>query len=183
MNESEMKAFCIELMRKTLVGYLTTINEDGIPYTRALYNLRNKEQFPTLTKIFRNHNKDLLVYFSTNTSSSKVKHIRKNPIVAVYFCRAEPKDFRGVMLSGEIEIVTDQKIKEDLWLDWWELYYPKGVTDEDYTILRLLPDFVEIYFKLRKLTLALTRDKTAFNGAQKMPEVLHNYSGSFWKVM
>ncbi len=150
-----MKEFCIELMKTTIPAYLTTIGENGIPYTRAMFNLRNEKYFSELSKVFKNYDNDLLVYFSTNTSSSKVKHVRTNPNVAVYFCRAEPEDFRGVMLSGAIEIITDKKTKEELWLDWWDKYYPKGVTDEDYTVLRLLPKFVEIYFKLEKNTLNL----------------------------
>ena len=155
MGDEEIKEFCFELMKTTIPAYLTTIDESGKPYTRAMFNLRNEEIFPTLSKVFKDHNDDLLVYFSTNTSSSKVKHVRKNPNVAVYYCVAEPKDFRGIMLGGVIEIITDQKIKENLWLDWWKTYYPKGVTDEDYTILCLLPKFVEIYFKLEKNTLNL----------------------------
>jgi len=155
MNESELKKFCVELMETADVLYFTTVDKSGLPHTRAMFNLRNTKYFPSLSKLFKNHQNDLLVYLSTNTSSSKIEQIKQNPNICIYYCRAVPKDFRGVMLSGKIEIVTDQKVKEDLWHDGWELYYPKGVEDEDFTVLRLLPKYVEIYYKLQKYTLNL----------------------------
>lgn len=155
MNESELKKFCVELMETADVLYFTTVDENGFPHTRAMFNLRNTKYFPNLSKLFKSHQNDLLVYLSTNTSSSKIKQIKQNPNVCVYYNRAVPKDFRGIMLGGKIEIVTDQKVKEEIWQDGWELYYPKGVEDEDFTVLRLLPKYAEIYYKLQKYTLNL----------------------------
>ena len=62
-------------------------------------------------------------------------------------CVLDPENFRGITLGGEINIVTDEKIKKELWLDWWVKYYPKGENDEDYSILRLKPKSVEIWDK------------------------------------
>ncbi|MFB0544181.1 MAG: pyridoxamine 5'-phosphate oxidase family protein [Asgard group archaeon] len=155
MNESELKKFCVELMETAEVLYFTTIDGNGLPYTRAMFNLRNTKYYSSLSKLFKNHQNDLLVYLATNTSSSKIKQIKQNPNACVYYCRAVPKDFRGVMLGGKIEIVTDQKVKEEIWQDWWDRYFPKGVEDEDYAVLRLLPKYAEIYYKLQKYILNL----------------------------
>ena len=43
--------------------------------------------------------------------------------------------------------MTDKKVKRELWLDWWDKYYPKGIEDEDYTILKLQPKTVEVWYK------------------------------------
>lgn len=145
MNEQEMREFSNQLMEEAEAAFFTTIDEKGYPHTRAIFNLRNIEQFPTLSKVFTNHKEDLLTYFSTNTSSLKMAHIKKNPAVSVCYCVS--KDFRGLTLGGDIEIIQDNRIKEALWLDWWNQYYPKGLEDEDYTILRLLPKTVEIWYK------------------------------------
>ncbi len=145
MNEQEMKAFSIKLMQEAKTACFTTIDENGYPHTRAVFNLRNLEQFPTLEKVFKDHNEDLLIYISTNTSSSKVEHIRNN--TAVSLCITDPENFRGLTLGGDINIVTDEEIKTDLWLDWWEQYYPKGREDEDYTILELNPKTIEVWYK------------------------------------
>lgn len=140
-------------MNSMKTACLTTIGADGFPYTRAVFNLRDPKTFPELSRVFENQNDDFLVYISTNTSSSKVAHIRANSAVSLYYY--DPEDFRGVMLSGNIEIIEDMEIKRELYLDWWKRYYPKGVEDEDYTILKLKPRFIEIYYQLQKHVLQL----------------------------
>jgi len=137
--------FSNQLLIEAEAAFFSTIDENSFPHTRALFNLRNKEQFPELSKIFKDHKNDLLLYFSTNTSSAKISHIKSNPAVSVCYCI--PKDFRGLTCGGNVEIVTDKKIKKTLWLDWWIKYYPKGVDDEDYTILKLVPKTIEIWYK------------------------------------
>ncbi|UCG01555.1 MAG: pyridoxamine 5'-phosphate oxidase family protein [Candidatus Heimdallarchaeota archaeon] len=153
MKEQEMRDFCLKVINSMKTVCLTTIGSDEFPYTRAVFNLRDPKTFPELTRVFEDHNDDFLVYISTNTSSSKVTHIRSHSAVSLYY--HDPEDFRGVMLSGNIEIVEDMAIKRELYLDWWKKYYPKGVEDEDYTILKLKPRFIEIYYKLQKHVLQL----------------------------
>ncbi|MFX1282000.1 MAG: pyridoxamine 5'-phosphate oxidase family protein [Promethearchaeota archaeon] len=145
MNEREMKVFCNKFMEEEKTACFTTIDENGYPHTRGIFNLRNVKQFPTLYKVFEKHQEDLTIYISTNTSSSKVQHIKTNKKVSV--CILDSEKITGVTFGGEIEIITDKKIKKDLWLDWWVQYYPKGENDEDYTILRLKPKTVEIWYK------------------------------------
>ena len=137
MNKKEIIQFTIQLMNTTEVAYFSTVI-NGVPYTRALENLRNEKKFPKASKMFTGHRNDLLVYFSTNTSSAKVKQIKKNPAVSAYYCK--PNEYRGVMVGGIIKMITDQSIKEGLWEEGWERYYPEGVEDEDYTVLYLLPN-------------------------------------------
>lgn len=139
MNEKEIMQLAIQLINSTEVAYFTTVS-NGIPYTRALENLRNEKKFPKASKMFAKHRNDLTIYFSTNTSSAKVKQIQKNPAVSVYYCK--PKKYLGVMIGGFIRIITDQNIKEGLWEEGWERYYPEGVEDDDYTILHLIPKHI-----------------------------------------
>jgi general stress protein 26 len=152
MNKNEIIQLTSQLMNTTEVAYFTTVY-NGVPYTRALENLRNEKKFPKSSKMFAGHRNDLLVYFSTNTSSTKVKQIQKNPAVSAYYCK--PKEYRGVMLGGLIEIITDQNIKEGLWEEGWERYYPEGVEDEDYTVLHLLPKHIRGWFRSKAFVLDL----------------------------
>jgi len=124
-------------MQTAPAAYLTTIDGGGYPYTRAMFNLRNKDMFPLLADIFESHDRDLMVYFTTNTSSVKLSQLRVNPKVSVYYCN--PLEFHGVMLSGDIQIVSDPHLKRTLWQPGWERYYPQGPDDPDHTVLRLLP--------------------------------------------
>jgi general stress protein 26 len=126
-------------MKTTEVAYFLTVYE-GAPSIRALENLRNERKFPKSSKMFAEHRDDLLVYFSTNTSSKKVKHLKHKPHLALYYCN--PTEFQRVMLGGLIEIIKDQNVKEGLWEEGWERDYPEGVNDEDYTVLNLVPKHI-----------------------------------------
>ena len=147
MDNQEAARWSLDLLETAEAAILTTIDEGGFPQTRAMFNLRRKEQFPGLTSVFKEHQSDYLVYFTTNTSSPKVALIRKNPRISVYYYL--PAEFRGLMLGGIAEIVTDRKEKEAVWQPGWERYYPKGVHDPDHTVLRILPVQVKYYHQLQ----------------------------------
>ncbi len=149
MDEKEAKNYGLELMGTSKAAYLTTINSEGFPITRAMFNLRNKEQFPEFYEFYQNEENHFVIYISTNTSSSKIDHIKKNPKIAVYYC--DPENFKGIMFGGKVEVVDNMVIKHKIWLDWWTKYYPKGVEDPDYTLLRLNSKSVRFYYKLQQI--------------------------------
>ncbi len=147
MNNKEALDIIRELFeRSEICCYLTTINNENLPETRAMMNLRNRSLYPNLVNFFKDHNDDFLIYFSTNTSSTKINQIKNNPNVSVYF--SNPKEYKGCMFCGKINIVTDQSIKKSLWQDNWTMYYPGGMTDNDYTILELKPKLLKVYYRL-----------------------------------
>ena len=43
---------------------------------------------------------------------------------------------QGVMLRGTMEILTDSTSKEMIWQEGDTMYYPEGVTDPDYCVLK-----------------------------------------------
>lgn len=146
MDEKEAKKLSLKLIETAEAAYFTTIDKNGFPQTRAMLNLRNKKQYPSLIKVFNGHQEDFLIYFTTNTSSSKLVQIKENPKVSVYYCR--PGEWHGLMLGGEIRIVTEPEILKALWQEGWEMYYPGGLKDPDYTILALEPAFANCYRQL-----------------------------------
>jgi general stress protein 26 len=149
MEIEEAKKISLELMKTSKAAYLTTIDSEGYPITRAMFNLRNENQFPEFSDFFNGLNNEFEIYISTNTSSSKTDHINKNPKICVYYC--DPEDFKGVMFGGEVEVIEDMKVKEKIWLDWWTRYYFKGLEDPDYTLLRLKPKTAQFYYRLQKV--------------------------------
>ena len=149
MDVEEAKKLGLELMEESKAAILTTMDPDGFPITRAMFNLRNKEQFPEFSEVFKKELNQFTIYISTNTSSSKVAHLSKNPNVCVYFCDSD--DFKGLMLGGSAEIINDIELKKLIWLDWWTRYYPEGIEDPDYTLLRMEPKNVRFYYKLNQV--------------------------------
>jgi len=151
MNEEFIKKG-VELIKKAKAAYLTTIDSEGFPSTRGMLNLKNNKIYPKLVDFMSEYD-DLTLFFTTNTSSTKVKQIISNSKVSVYYC--DPSSWHGFMCQGEIEIVKDKAIKDAIWLEEWMMYYPEGKDSEDYTILRLKPSYVKSYYKFNQSDLKL----------------------------
>ena len=149
MELAEAKKLSLELMETCKAAILTTIDSEGFPITRAMFNLRNKEQFPEFSEFFKKQEKEFIIYISTNTSSSKIEHVKRNPKINVYYC--DPENFKGVMFGGEVDIIDDMDIKSKIWLDWWNRYYPEGLEDPDYALLKLSPKTARFYHKLQQV--------------------------------
>lgn len=143
----------LELIKKADAAYLTTIDKNGFPSTRAMLNLKNSKKFPKLVDFMSRFDDDLTLFFTTNTSSVKVSQIINNAKVSVYYC--DPESWHGFMCQGEIEVVSDKSVKHSLWLDEWEMYYPGGRDSEDYAILKLKPGYVKSYYQFNQSDLEL----------------------------
>lgn len=109
------------LIDKQGVSFISSIDAAGFPNTKAMLPPRKREGI----QVF---------YFTTNTSSMRVTQYRENPNACIYFC--DKRFFRGVMLKGTMEVIEDSAIKEAIWQDGDTMYYPKGVTDPDYCVLK-----------------------------------------------
>ncbi|MHA2141326.1 MAG: pyridoxamine 5'-phosphate oxidase family protein [Candidatus Thorarchaeota archaeon] len=131
--DDDLRKVCVKLLNEAWPAYVTTIDSDGYPQTRAMFNLRNAEKFPKLESFFSKKD-DFFVIFTTNTSSTKMENIRTNPKASVYYCR--PDESRGAMFGGILKIVTDDDVKQAIWHDGWERYYPSGYDDPDHTVLQ-----------------------------------------------
>ena len=139
----------ISIIEKSDAAYLATIDKEGRPEIRALLNLCNPKMYPKLAgKTLVQDGEKLTMYFTTNTSSKKVERIRNNHNAALYFC--EPKKFKGICATGTIEEVTDQEFKESLWQTGWLIYYHKGKTDPDYTVLKFTSTKIEGWYDLNR---------------------------------
>ena len=112
----------IAKMADTLpVTYISSVDEEGFPCTKAMLSPRVREGIKTF-------------YFTTNTFSLRVAHYKANPKASIYFCDAI--GFKGMMLRGTMEVLTDAKSKEMIWRNGDEQYYPGGVTDPNYCVLK-----------------------------------------------
>ena len=80
---------------------------------------------------------------STNTGSSHVQCIRKDPVGCIYF--ADSEKFEGVCLYGRFIPHFDREYRQMLWHDGDEKYYPKGVDDDDYCVLEFAAESGRYY--------------------------------------
>ena len=131
MDRNELDALALDIMSRADMVALATSGGEPYPLVRAMFNLRNRAQFPGLAAF--QADKGLKVYLGTNTSSAKLRDIVGQPWVSVYYMVSA--EFKGLCLSGPAR--PDPEARSALWVEGWELYYPKGREDPDYTVLRV----------------------------------------------
>lgn len=88
-------------------------------------------------------------YFSTNTSSMRVKQYLKNSNACIYFYHKGLIKYTGVMLKGNMEVFTDQETKNKIWKTGDIMFYKKGVTDPDYCVLKFTATSGRYYCDLK----------------------------------
>ena len=117
-NAEKTVGLLADKQKKCFIAY---VDENGFPQTRAMLKPREREGI----KVF---------YLSTNTSSNKVKCFLKNPKASLYF--VDQRFYSGVCLSGTVEVLETAEAKERIWRMGDKMYYPLGVTDPDYCVLK-----------------------------------------------
>ena len=110
-------------IRRQKVAFICSVDEAGFPNVKAMLKPRKIDGL----KYF---------YFSTNTSSMRVKQYLNDPKASIYFYHKGLIKYVGVMLTGTMEILTDQESKNMIWKKGDKLFYKKGVTDPDYCVLK-----------------------------------------------
>lgn len=109
------------LIDKANVSFIASIDNEGFPNMKAMLPPRKRDSIRHF-------------YFTTNTSSLRVSQYRENPLASIYFY--DKRFFRGVMLRGTMEVLEDLDSKEMIWQEGDTQYYPLGVADPDYCVLR-----------------------------------------------
>ncbi len=120
MDEKEAMRKGLELVERSKIALFGTNGPGGYPHIKALLNLKQLG-----LKEF---------WFSTNNSSRRVKQIVDDGKTCLYF--VDQDSFEGLMLLGEAEITQEPEIRGALWFEGCEKYYPRGVEDPDYSVVR-----------------------------------------------
>lgn len=79
----------------------------------------------------------------------RVRHFRNDPKASVYFYRKGLLKYTGVLLTGTMEVLTDQDTKNKIWRKGDTLYYKGGVTDPDYCVLKFTARKGRVYCDLK----------------------------------
>ena len=103
-------------------AFIGSVDEDGFPNIKAMLAPRERD--------------GVTLYFTTNTSSMRVRQYLENPRASVYFYHRGRFRYTGVMLKGKMSVLTDPQTKERIWRAGDTMFYKGGVTDPDYCVLR-----------------------------------------------
>lgn len=137
----DIKSQIRKLRQEAQVAYVASVNEDGFPQIKGMLVLEHDS--------IKTH------YFSTNTSSKRVKQFLNNPKASVYYVDDTKDKYKGALFTGTMEVCTDHETKAMLWREGFEMYYPKGIDDEDYCVYRFTAETVNYYHGLRNTTLVV----------------------------
>ncbi|MDE6732354.1 MAG: pyridoxamine 5'-phosphate oxidase family protein [Oscillospiraceae bacterium] len=132
------------LRESAAVAYVGSVNEADFPQIKAMLVFEDADK-----RSMKTH------YFSTNYSSKRVKQFLANPKACVYYVDDTKDKYKGALFTGTIEVCTDHDTKAMLWRDGCELYYPKGVDDDDYCVYKFTAETVNYYHGLSNITVSI----------------------------
>lgn len=139
--KEDIKKAILKLRKKAHVAYIGSINDEGFPQIKGMLVVEHDS--------IRTH------YFSTNTSSKRVSQFLNNSKACVYYCNDTFNMYKGALFTGTMEVCTDHATKELLWREGFEIYYPKGIDDEDYCVYKFTAETVNYYHALSNTTLSI----------------------------
>ena len=126
----------VKFIDRQHVGFICSVDSEGFPNVKAMLSPRKRVGLKEF-------------YFSTNTSSMRVKQYLENPNASIYFYHKGLIKYVGVMLTGKMEVLTDQKTKDMIWKAGDKMFYKQGVTDPDYCVLKFTSSKGRYYCDLK----------------------------------
>ena len=113
-----MREKAAQMLRESEVVVLTSVNKEGYPRPVPMSMVKS-EDIST-------------VWMSTGSDSMKTEDFRKNPKGGLCFYAQG----NSVCMTGDVEVITDQNVKQELWQAWFINHFPGGPTDPNYVILK-----------------------------------------------
>lgn len=127
-GRTEIVKAAADVMQRARYCALVTIGEDGQPQARVVDAFAPEG--------------DLTVWIATKPVTRKVKQIRADPRVTLFYF--DPADPGYVTLIGRAELVTDAAAKRAHWKPAWAGFYKDENRGDDYLLIRVTPRRVEI---------------------------------------
>lgn len=137
--DDETRRACLSLIEDSGFAMVGSNGPDGHPWIKAMI----KAEAEGLST----------VWFSTNTSSARVAQFRRDPRASVYFVNTDR--YQGLMLLGDIEVLTDRAARQRLWRAGNEIYYPQGIDDPDYSVFRFTARTGNYYHGLKNTSFTI----------------------------
>lgn len=139
MDIEEAKTNSLKLVKNCNIVMVGSNGSNGYPNIKAMFKVE-AEGLKTM-------------WLSTNTSSKRVTQFKENPKACLYF--VDQSEFKGLMLVGDMEVLIDIESRKRLWSEGCEVYYPLGVEDPDYSVLRFTAKWGNYYHGLQNVSFEL----------------------------
>lgn len=109
------------MLERCEVVVLTSVNKEGYPRPVPMSKIKCEGLSA--------------VWMSTGRNSVKTKDFLANPKGGLCF----QEGGNSVALTGDVEIITDNEMKKELWQEWFIDHFPGGPTDPNYVLIKFLP--------------------------------------------
>jgi general stress protein 26 len=126
VNRDSMIIAAREIIKETNYCGLVTVDSTGQPQVRTM------NPFPV--------NDELITWFATSRNSRKVKEIRNNPKVCVYY--ANHLSAKGyVNITGIAEVIDDKELLTKMKRDYWN-----GIPNwrDIFVLIKIVPKTLEV---------------------------------------
>ena len=125
-SETKLKEAAFIIMEKAHYCALITVDDQGIPRARTMDPFKPDSNF--------------VVWFGTNVNTRKVRQIKDNPKVTLYYFDHQSESY--VILSGTAFLVEDPRNKIKYWKEEWKEFYPDF--PNDYLLIKVVPEVLEL---------------------------------------
>ncbi len=126
ISRDSMLSVANTIMEGAKCRVLVSVDEDGKPHAREM------DPFPP--------EDGLVIWFATNPKTRKVKQIKNNPNVAVFYYDTKASSY--VSINGKAHLVNDPAEKEVHWKEYWKRYYPDR--EKDMILIKVIPERLEL---------------------------------------
>jgi general stress protein 26 len=126
VNRDTMIIAAREIIKETTFCGLVTVDSTGQPQVRTM------NPFPV--------NDELITWFATSRNSRKVKEIKNNPKVCVYY--ANHLSAKGyVNITGKAEVIDDKELLTKMKRDYWN-----GIPNwrDIFVLIKIVPETLEV---------------------------------------
>jgi general stress protein 26 len=126
VNKDTMFVAAREIIKETTYCGLVTVDSTGQPQIRTM------NPFPV--------NDELITWFATSRNSRKVKEIKNNPKVCVYY--ANHLSAKGyVNITGRAEVIDDKDLLTKMKRDYWN-----GIPNwrDIFVLIKIVPNTLEV---------------------------------------
>jgi general stress protein 26 len=129
-----------KLISNSRFAVFVTIDQHGFPHARMIDPLPPDSNFDE-------------IWIGTNRYTRKVSHIAANPRTCLVYFDASSLGFAYV--SGHCSLVDDNQVKNDKFASGWWLFYPEGPAGPRFTLIRFVPNRIEVVSPLHQLASGL----------------------------
>ena len=125
-----VKSEILQLIEKVKTLVISAMDKDGTPITKGVTKL--------------GHDDLAALYFCTSKNSAFYQWFLQNAKTSVYMFDDDPntaypsvdEKYFSLSLIGKMEAVCDHETKERFFSDYLAMFYPGGIDDENYNLMR-----------------------------------------------